>query len=53
VAVEGSVAAGGPYIEIDPNTACQTLLNDTVASIAGIVEAAELEVVETLAAVEP
>lgn len=51
MAVGVSLAHDAPYFETDPSTACQTPLRDTVASIAGIVEAAELEVAETLAAV--
>lgn len=53
MAVEVLVADDASYIGIDLNPACQTPLNDTVASIAGVEEAAELEIAETLAAVEP
>lgn len=53
MAVEVLVADDAPCVESDSNTACQTPLNDTVASVAGIVEAAGLEVADTLAAVGP
>ena len=53
MAVGVLVADDASYIESGSNTACPTPLNDTVASIAEVDEAAELEVAETLAAVEP